>query len=152
MERRKALKTAAVAALALGGTALLADNHGGKDHGIASKEGMNRVKMTPADPKNPTNYELKHMPEIKLGKTDGKGFTSVKITVGKNGIIHPSTADHWIDYIELWADNKLVGKNELQPVISRGYTTFKINTAGVKKLTAVAGCNLHGIWEDSITL
>ena len=147
MERRKALKTAAVAALALSGTTLLAGNTD-----MASKEGMNRVKMTPADPKNPTDYELKHMPEIKLGKTDGKGFTSVKITVGKNGIIHPSTADHWIDYIELWADNKLVGKNELQPVISRGYTTFKINTAGVKKLTAVAGCNLHGIWEDSITL
>ena len=152
MERRKALKTAAVAALALGGTALLADGHGGKNHDMTSKEGMNRVKMTPVDPKNPTDYELKHMPEIKLGKTDAKGFTSVKITVGQNGIIHPSTADHWIDYIELWADNKLVGKNELQPVISRGYTTFKINTKDVKKLTAVAGCNLHGIWEDSISL
>lgn len=152
MERRKALKTVAVAALAMGATSLLADNHGGKKHDIPSKEGMNRVKMTPADPKNPTDYELKHMPEIKLGKTDAKGFTTVKINVGKNGIIHPSTADHWIDYIELWADNKLVGKTELLPEISRGFAYFKINSKGVKQLTAVAGCNLHGIWEDTITL
>ncbi len=152
MERRKALKTVAVAALAVGGTALLADGHGKKNHDIPSKDGMNRVKMTPADPKNPTNYELKHMPEIKLGKTDKKGFTTVKITVGQNGIIHPSTADHWIDYIELWADNKLVGRTELLPVVSRGYDSYKVNIKGFKKLTAVAGCNLHGIWEDSITL
>lgn len=145
MERRKALKSVAVAAL-------LADGHGGTKHNMASKENMNRVKMTPVDPKNTTNYELKHMPEIKLGKTDKKGFTKVKITVGKNGIIHPSTADHWVDYIELWADKNIVGRTELQPVVSRGYAYFKINSKDVKTLTAVAGCNLHGIWEDSITL
>lgn len=152
MERRQALKSVGIAALAVGGTALLADGHGGKNHSMPSKENMNRVQMKPVDPKNPTNYELKHMPEIKLGKTDKKGFTTVKITVGKNGIIHPSVENHWIDYIELWADKKIVGRTELQPVLSRGYAYFKINSKNVKTLTAVAGCNLHGIWEDSITL
>lgn len=149
MNRREALRTGIVATVALGGVNnLLADNHGSKE----VKAGFNRIKMAPKDPMNPTSFELKHMPQITLGEKDEKGFTTVEITVGQKGIIHPSIDTHWIDYIELWADKKLVGRTELQPTISRGFDSYKVNLVGYKKLTAIAGCNLHGIWEDSITL
>jgi superoxide reductase len=76
----------------------------------------------------------------------------VEITVGQNGIIHPSTPDHWIDFIELYADDKLVGKSTLEAEISRGAASFAVKLDGVKTLTSKAGCNLHGIWTASLNV
>jgi superoxide reductase len=141
MNRRDAMKILGAAALA---TTLSANEN--KD------EYKNRLEMKPENPNKPQKSELKHMPQISLGKTDAKGYTNVEITVGQAGIIHPSTQDHWIDFIELYADNKLVGKNELMPEISRGASSYAVKLKGVKALTAKAGCNLHGIWSSSIKL
>ncbi|MEE8587840.1 MAG: desulfoferrodoxin family protein, partial [Sulfurimonadaceae bacterium] len=74
----------------------------------------------------------------------------VEITVGQGGIIHPSTPDHWIDFIELYADGKLVGKSTLEPEISRGAASFALKLDKVKTLTAKSGCNLHGIWTSTL--
>jgi len=108
----------------------------------------NRYKMS----NNPTKSELKHTPDIKVGKKDANGFTLVEITVGQKGIIHPSTKEHWIDFIELKADGKSIDKALFEPGTSMGYAAFKVKLDGVKTLTAVEGCNLHGIWEYSINL
>lgn len=141
MNRRDAMKVLGVAAMA---TTLSANEN--KD------QYKNRLEMKPKDPKHMTKGELKHTPQITLGKEDAKGYTAVEITVGQGGIIHPSTQNHWIDFIELYADNKLVGRNELMPEISRGLTLFGVKLKGVKSLTAKSGCNIHGIWSSTITL
>ena len=104
------------------------------------------------DPKNPTKAELKHTPDIRIGTTDKNGYTLVEIIVGQEGIIHPSTKNHWIDFIELRADGKRVGITFFEPGKAMGYTAFKVKLNGVKTLTAVEGCNIHGIWEETITL
>jgi len=96
--------------------------------------------------------ELKHSPLVTLKEKDAKGYTLVEITVGQGGIIHPSTPDHWIDFIELYADDKLVGKSTLEPEISRGAASFALKLDNVKVLKAKAGCNLHGIWTTTVTL
>ncbi|MBN2815535.1 MAG: twin-arginine translocation pathway signal protein [Campylobacterales bacterium] len=113
---------------------------------------FNRYEMKPENPNKLTKDELKHTPLITLKEKDEKGYTAVEITVGQGGIIHPSTKDHWIDFIELYADSTLVGKNVLEGEISRGLTLFGVKLEGVKKLTAKAGCNLHGIWSSELTL
>ncbi|CAA6818130.1 MAG: Twin-arginine translocation pathway signal protein [uncultured Sulfurovum sp.] len=113
---------------------------------------VNRMEMKVENPKKPTDFELKHLPKITIKEKDAKGYTMVEITVGQNDIIHPSTMDHWIDYIELYADDKLIGKNILEAEVSRGATAFSVKLDGVKTLKSTAGCNLHGVWIDSINV
>lgn len=108
--------------------------------------------MKPENPAKLSASEMKHTPQITIVAKDKAGYTAVDITVGQGGIIHPSTADHWIDFIELYADGKLVGKSTLEAVISRGQALFAVKLDGVKKLTAKAGCNLHGIWSSELAL
>jgi len=141
MTRREMMKIAAVTALA--STAASAYD----EKLIANKE-----KMTPKDPKNMTKGELKHTPEITVGSKDAAGYTLVEVSVGQGGIIHPSTDNHWIYEVSLFADEKLVDTVSLEPSISRGYLGTRVKLDGVKTLKAVAKCNLHGDWESSHTL
>jgi superoxide reductase len=142
MNRRDALRVAGLAAVtvAVGAQAKIPEEY------------MNRIEMKPVNPAKLDAGELKHSPLVTLEKKDSAGYTMVHISVGQGGIIHPSTQDHWIDFIELYADNKLVGKNILEPEISRGATSFAVKLEGIKILTAKAGCNLHGIWATTVTL
>ena len=113
---------------------------------------VNRTEMKPEDPAKPTDFELKHLPQITVKEKDANGYTMVEITVGQGGIIHPSTPDHWIDFISLYADDKLVGKSVLEAEISRGAASFAVKLDNVKTLTSKAGCNLHGIWSATVKL
>ena len=112
----------------------------------------NRQWMHIKDPAHPTKGELKHTPDIKVGDTDSRGYTLVEITVGSKGIIHPSTPTHWIDFIELYKDGELVDRVVFEPGKAMGYAAFRVKLEGVKTLKAVEGCNIHGIWENTITL
>lgn len=142
MKRRDVLKAAGitVAAAAVGAEA------------STKNETMNRIEMKPQDPAKLNDFELKHTPQITVKEKDAKGYTTIEITIGQGGIIHPSTPDHWIDFISLYADDKLVGKNVLEAEISRGFTSFAVKLDNVKTLTSKAGCNLHGIWTATVTL
>ena len=142
MNRREALKVAGVTAMmvAVSAEAKMAVEH------------MNRIEMKPKDPVKMDKGELKHSPLVTIKEKDAKGYTLVEISVGQGGIIHPSTPDHWIDFIELYADDKLVGKSTLEPEISRGAASFAVKLDNVKVLKAKAGCNLHGIWTTTVTL
>ena len=142
MNRRKALKVASIAALM---TAVSAEAKMAAEH-------MNRTKMKAKDSKHMEKGELKHTPKITIKEKDAKGYTEVEITVGQGGIIHPSTPEHWIDFISLHADDKLVGKNILEPEISRGATSFSVKLDNIKILKATIGCNLHGIWSSEVSV
>jgi len=141
MTRRDMMKMAALAAVAT--TSATAYDE---------KLIANTEKMTPKDPKNMTKGELKHTPEITLGSKDASGYTLVEVSVGQGGIIHPSTDNHWIYEVSLYADGKLVDMVSLEPSISRGYLGTRVKLDGVKTLKAVAKCNLHGDWESSHAL
>jgi len=113
------------------------------------QENMNRAQMKAKNPAKMEKGALKHTTQITLKDKDAKGYTLVEILVGQGGIIHPSTQDHWIDFIELYADGKLVAKSTLEPEISRGAAAFALKLDTVKVLTAKSGCNLHGIWTST---
>ncbi len=113
---------------------------------------VNTMDMKIRDPKNPTEGELKHSPDIKVGEKDSKGFSLIEVEVGQNGIIHPSSANHWIYQIELYADNNKISVVDLEPVISRGYLSSRVDLSNVKNLTAIAKCNLHGNYTTSVNL
>jgi len=141
MTRREMIKIAATAALVT--TTVSAYDE---------KLLVNKEKMTPKDPKKMTKGEQKHTPEIKIGEKDSAGYTLVEVSVGQGGIIHPSTDDHWIYEINLFADEKKIDTVALEPSISRGYLGTRVKLDGVKELLAVAKCNLHGEWSSIQTV
>ncbi len=113
---------------------------------------VNRQLMHFADPNNPSDFEYKHTPEITLGDEAAKGFTTIQVRVGQNDIVHPVEDNHWIDFITLYADDQQVGHIEFEAGQSLGFATFYVQLDEVKALKAVAGCNLHGIWESVLSL
>lgn len=139
MKRRDALKVAALAALAMTGASA-----------YDAKLIVNKQKMAVKDPANPTETELKHSPEITLGKADAQGFSLVEVNIGQKGVIHPSVANHWIYEIELFADDKRVAIVSLEPTVGRGYLAARVNTKDVKMLSATARCNLHGDYTSTL--
>lgn len=113
----------------------------------------NKKDMELKDPNNPSDFEHKHMPDIKVtDNVDAKGYTLVEVSVGQKDIIHPSDAGHWIYKIDLLADGKLVASADLEPVISRGCMSARVKLEGVKELSSKAYCNLHGNFVAKVTL
>lgn len=141
MNRRNALKTMAVAAAAV--TSL-----GAYDKTLITNTKDIEIK----DPAHLTEFEAKHLPDIKIGEKDTAGYTLVEVTIGQQNIIHPSTAKHWIYEIELFADDKLVGKVDLEPVTSRGYLGARVKLDDVKVLKSISRCNLHGNFIASVNV
>ena len=76
----------------------------------------------------------KHVPVIV--KEDGK------ITVKVGDVAHPMEAAHYIEWIELLADDKIYRKY-LKP----GETPEATFNVSAQKVTAREYCNLHGHWS-----
>ena len=76
----------------------------------------------------------KHIPEITA--VDG-GY---QVVVGS--VIHPMEEKHYIEWIELVADDVLVYRKVLKPG-EAPEAVFKVEASSVK---ARAYCNLHGLW------
>jgi len=76
----------------------------------------------------------KHVPVIE--KIDG-GF---KVTVGS--VAHPMEEKHYIEWIELVADNKAY-----RQFLNSGDVPEAIFYVEASKITAREYCNLHGLWK-----
>jgi superoxide reductase len=111
---------------------------------------INREKNSFKDPANPTKAELKHTPEISFGNKDEKGNILVNITVGMQGIIHPATESHWIDFINVYVNNRLVSETKFANGGIRAYSSFYIALKSGDKVHAETGCNIHGIYSSSV--
>lgn len=111
---------------------------------------INRQEMTFADPENPSDFELKHTPEIVIGETGEDGMTEISVNIGSNKIVHPSQEDHWIDFIAIYLDGTELEKREQPNNDKSNHTVFLANLNGVKKIKVTAGCNLHGIWSNEV--
>lgn len=111
---------------------------------------INRQKMSFADPANPTDHELKHTPDISFGKADANNFVPIDVILGMKGIIHPGTKEHWIDYLTFYVNDIKIAhiENENGPIRGAGKVIFVLNQGD--KVKVEAGCNLHGIWENTV--
>lgn len=93
----------------------------------------------------------KHVPVIEIID----GGEAVKITVGKE-VPHPNTIEHHIKWIALFGvkDGRAVhiATFDLGPTYGIPEVTAHVNTEGLSELIAVEYCNLHGLWESSLTL
>jgi len=93
----------------------------------------------------------KHVPVIELID----GGVAVKITVGKE-VSHPNTVEHHIKWIALFGVKNGVavhiGTFDLSPTYGVPTVVASVDLEGLSELIAVEYCNLHGLWESSLTL
>ena len=160
MKRREAFKKMGLLSLAgISGIALASCNTKEESKSTAMQTApktererliVNREHKKIADPANPTKAELKHTPDIQLGSKDTQGNTLVTITVGKDGIIHPYTKEHWIDFIKVYVNDRLLAETEFANGGIRGYGSYYISLQPGDLIKAESGCNKHGIWESEL--
>ncbi len=97
----------------------------------------------------------KHVPVIELVECKECGERVVKVTVGKE-TPHPNTLEHHIKWIGLYGvkNNVLteIATVDLGPTFGVPTVAFHANLEAFSELIAVELCNIHGLWESSLTL
>ena len=104
----------------------------------------------PKDWENLTGMAKKHVPIIEAPKNaKAKEPFTVKIKVGGiDGVEHPNTLGHWINWVELFAGERLISRVEFAPEMCNGYVvTLNTTLNESTTLNARGFCNLHGVWE-----
>ena len=87
----------------------------------------------------------KHVPVIKVVKTCGlmgDGCTDIHVKIGETP--HPMEAEHSIQWVDFYVDNKFVARTSLTPNCNPAAAVHIKANSG--KLTAIEFCNLHGHW------
>jgi superoxide reductase len=104
----------------------------------------------PADWNNLPGMAKKHVPIIEAPAIVKAGVPfSVKIKVGGiDGVEHPNTLSHWINWVTLYAGERLISRIEFASEMTDGYiVTLNITLNETATLRAQEYCNLHGVWE-----
>lgn len=104
----------------------------------------------PEDWTNLTIMAKKHVPIIEAPeKAKAKEHFTVKIKVGGiDGIEHPNTLSHWINWVELYAGDRLISRVNFAPEMCDGYLmTLNVTLNETATLRVRELCNLHGVWE-----
>ncbi len=114
-------------------------------------EEFSLTEMNRADPSNMTDMMRKHMPRIEV-PDEVKAGEPVAILLkvgGIDGVGHPNLLGHWINWVELYAGERLLGRTEFAPTVSQPEATLHIILEEPTTLRALAFCNLHGVWESA---
>lgn len=103
-----------------------------------------------ADPQSPTDLEKKHAPVMSAPSSVQAGeLFDVTIEVGKM-LPHPNELEHFIEFIELYADDRFLCRVDLTAETSSPKVTFRIALPGpTDELRAYERCNIHGVWASS---
>ena len=104
----------------------------------------------PKDWTDLTDMAKKHVPIIEVPeKVRAKEPFTVKVKVGGiDGVNHPNTLSHWINWVELYAGERLISRVEFAPEMCDGYVvTLNVTLNETTALKARGFCNLHGVWE-----
>jgi len=114
-------------------------------------EEFSLTEMNRADPANMIDMMRKHTPVIEAPdqvKT-GEPFAVALKVGGIEGVNHPNLLGHWINWVDLYAGDRLLARTEFAPVASQPEATLRIALEEPATLRAVAYCNLHGAWEST---
>ena len=109
--------------------------------------GVNR----PADPRNLTDLERRHLPGIDAPPTVAKG-TRFPVTVKVGQMLpHPNDRTHFIEFIELYAGDVFLARADMTAVATEPHVTLVVSLSrAVRELRAVARCNRPGMWLATV--
>lgn len=94
-----------------------------------------------------SDLEKKHLPVISAPDTIETG-ECFEVTVEVGGLLsHPNENEHFIEFIDLYADDIFLARADLTPITTCPTVRFNVSLAGeVSELRAYSRCNLHGVW------
>ena len=74
---------------------------------------------------------------------------SVKVKVGGiDGVEHPNTQGHWVNWVELYSGERKISRIEFEPEMCDSYSiSIDITISKTSTLRVQEFCNLHGVWE-----
>ena len=107
-------------------------------------------ELNKPDWNNLTVMAKKHTPIIEApSKVKADEPFTVKIKVGGiDGVEHPNTLSHWVNWVALFAGDRLISRTALGAELSDGYiVTINVTLKTSSTLRAQDFCNLHGVWE-----
>jgi superoxide reductase len=97
----------------------------------------------------------KHVPVIELVDCPECGERVVKVIVGKE-TPHPNTLEHHIKWVALFGVKNgtavHIATFDLGPTYGVPTVVTHAQLDGLSELIAVEYCNIHGLWESSLTL
>ncbi|MFQ6081036.1 MAG: class II SORL domain-containing protein [Candidatus Bathyarchaeia archaeon] len=97
-----------------------------------------------------TDMAKKHVPIIEAPeKVKAKEPFTVKVKVGGiDGVEHPNTLGHWINWVKLYTGERLISRVEFAPEMCDNYVvSLNVTLNETATLRARGFCNLHGVWE-----
>lgn len=102
---------------------------------------------TPADDRNLSDLEKKHLPMIDAPDTvTGDEPFDVTVEVGRL-LAHPNEHNHFIQFIDLYADDTFLARCDFASARSWPKATLRVSlSTPAERLRAFAHCNLHGTW------
>lgn len=101
----------------------------------------------PVDPRNLSDLEKRHLPVIDAPDRveRGKCFEAT-VEVGRL-LAHPAEHQHFIQYLELYADDTFLARVDWAAARSCPKVTFHVALEiPAEELRANAHCNMHGTW------
>jgi len=104
----------------------------------------------PADWNKLIGMAKKHVPIIEApNNVKSNEPFAVKIKVGGiDGVEHPNTLSHWVNWVTLYAGERLISKVEFGSELTDKYVVTLIVTLNESTILRVQEfCNLHGVWE-----
>ena len=104
----------------------------------------------PKDWANLPGMAKKHVPIIEApSKVKANETFIVKVKVGGiDGVEHPNTLSHWVNWVALYAGERLISRVEFGAELSDRYVvTLNVTLNETATLRAQEFCNLHGVWE-----
>ncbi|MEK7450083.1 MAG: desulfoferrodoxin family protein [Planctomycetota bacterium] len=107
----------------------------------------------PADPRNLTEGDKKHIPVINVVKTCGfiPGGECVDVHIKVGEIIHVMEEKHYIVWLDFYIDRKFAGRVHFTPGAVNPATAFHLKVkAGT--LSVIENCNIHGNWMTETNL
>lgn len=107
---------------------------------------INRI----VDRASASDFEKKHTPYIEIERHDDDTLTAT-VTVGWD-VPHPNQPDHYIAWIELFADDAPIARFDFVPVVSWPKVSVRLTLDAGTTLKAVEHCNLHGLWAAEVVV
>lgn len=121
---------------------------------IMSKERSLFCAVNRKEDEAESGLKEKHVPVLHVPDTveAGKAF-DVKIDCWGDGK-HPNEHGHFIQWVELYAGEVFLSRVEFTAVVTQPVATVPVTVyhPGEATLRAISRCNLHGLWEGSVTV
>jgi len=95
------------------------------------------------------DFSKKHVPHV-ASTRDGDVVT-LTVEVG-HYVPHPNAPDHWIDYLEVYANDAPIATYTFAAAVIAPRVTAVGPLDPGTKVVVLARCNLHGIWKAETTV